>query len=44
MSLKNYLLVCAGLSLAVVVSILFIPGVAQLFESLILGFLFVFAN
>ncbi|MDA0687132.1 MAG: hypothetical protein O2948_00700 [Proteobacteria bacterium] len=44
MSLKNYLFLCAGISLATVVSILLIPGVAQLFESLILGFLFVFAN
>jgi hypothetical protein len=44
MSLKNYLLLCAGLSLATAVSILLVPGVAQLFETLILGFLFVFAN
>lgn len=44
MTLKKYLLVCGGLSLATVVSILLIPGVATLFETLILGFLFVFAN
>lgn len=44
MTTKNYLLLCAGLSLTIIVSILFIPGVARLFETLILGFLFVFAN
>jgi hypothetical protein len=44
MSLRNYLLLCAGLAGVTAVSILLVPGVAQLFESLILGFLFTFAN
>ncbi len=39
MSLKNYLLLCAGLSFALVLALLFVPGFSDAVEGLMLLFL-----
>jgi len=39
MSLRNYLLLCAATAAAVVIVVLYVPGAAETFEGLVLGFL-----
>ncbi len=39
MNLKNYLILCVGVSLVVALTILFMPGVAESIESNLLTFL-----
>ena len=39
MKTKTYLIVCAALSVVVVVGVLFVPGVSDTIEGLVLGFL-----
>ena len=39
MSLRNYLIVCAAVVVLVPMLVLFVPGVAQFFETVLLVFL-----
>ena len=39
MSLRNYLITCLAVSVVTVVTILFVPGVADTLEGRLLGFL-----
>ena len=44
MNLKNYSILCAGVSLLTIVVVLFVPGVSQTLETLLIGFLSSTAN
>jgi len=44
MTLKNYLILCGVGSIATILSILFVPGIADAFESILLLFLMTNAN